>query len=137
MNNTNADDVIIQALCPGPDVVDSVGDFGWLLVTYASTSARRAASSAAVGPGAAGAAGAAAGAAGAAAAGAAAAGAAAAGAAGGSSAEEGRVVITNSAAEMARKNAMRGMVFVMSSPFGSVCDRGPRYAVLVSSLFPP
>ena len=65
-------------------------------------------SSALVSAGTAGAAGAAAGAAGAAAAGA---------AAGGSSADDGRVVITNSAAEMARKNAIRGMVFIMSKSF--------------------
>jgi hypothetical protein len=71
----------------------------------------------AVGPAAAGAAaGTAAGAAaGAAAAGA---GAAAAGAAaGGSSATDGLVVTTRIAAEQARKNAMRGMIFVMSKSF--------------------
>src|SRR6187551_131667 len=101
MKSTSADEVIIHELWPGPDVVANVGDFGWLLVTYASTSARRAVSSAFVR---AGAAGAAAGAAGAAA-GAAAAGAAA----GGSSACDGRVVITSSAADKARKNAIRGM----------------------------
>jgi len=33
MKSTSADEVIIQALWPGPDVVASVGDFGWLLVT--------------------------------------------------------------------------------------------------------
>src|SRR3982750_3745410 len=110
MKRTSAAEVIIQALWPGSDVVARVGAFGWLFVTYASTSARRAVSSAFVSAGAAGAAGAAAGAAGAAAAGA---------AAGGSSAEEGRVVITKIAAEKARKRAMRGMVFVMSNPLGS------------------
>ena len=110
MKSTSAAEVIIQALWPGPDVVASVGAFGWLLVTYASTSARRAVSSALrQRRSRAGAAGAAAGLRrGAAAAGA---------AAGGSSADEGRVVITNIAAEKARKSAMRGMVFVMSKSF--------------------
>src|SRR6478672_7758004 len=93
MKSTSAADVIIQALCPGPDVVASVGAFGWLFVTYASTSARRAVSSAFVS------------------------GAAAGAAAGGSSADEGRVVTTKIAAEMARKTAIRGMVFVMSKSF--------------------
>ena len=108
MKSTSAAEVIIQALWPGPDVVASVGDFGWLLVTYASTSARRAVSSALVSAGTPERPVRQQGAAGAAAAGA---------AAGGSSAGDGRVVITNSAAEKARKRAMRGMVFVMSKSF--------------------
>src|SRR5262245_16626476 len=75
MNSTSAADVIIQALCPGPDVV--VSALGAPFVTYASRSATRVARSgpAAAGAAAGGAAGAAAGA-----------GAAAAGAAGGSAA---------------------------------------------------
>src|SRR6185436_1697531 len=43
MNRTSADDVIIQLLCPGPEVV--VSALGAPLVTYASRSATRVARS--------------------------------------------------------------------------------------------
>src|SRR6188768_4068355 len=99
MKSTSAAQIIMKPLWPGPGFV--VTSLGALLVMYASRSATRPASSTFVG---AGAAGAAAGAAGAAAAGA---------AAGGSSACDGRAVITSSAADKARKNAIRGMVFIM------------------------
>src|SRR5262252_6353717 len=64
MKSTSADDAIIQALWPGPDVV--VSAFGCELVTYASRSATRVARSAGGGVAAGGAAAAGAGAAGAA-----------------------------------------------------------------------
>src|SRR4051812_49448873 len=99
MKRTSAAEVIIQALWPGPDVVARVGAFGWLFVTYASTSARRAVSSAFVSAGAAGGGGAAAGAAGAA---------AARGAARGSAAGEGRGGVTQKAPPVAREKEKRG-----------------------------
>src|ERR1041384_5492662 len=55
MNSTSADEIIIQPLCPGPDVAASAPPLasGALLVTYASRLARRCST---VGPAAAGAA---------------------------------------------------------------------------------
>src|SRR6266540_935924 len=126
MNNTSADEVIIQALWPGPELVVMI--FGWLLVMYASTSARRPASSALVGGGAAGAAAGAAG--------------AAAGAAGSSAdATPARTTPARNVTRNAVTTALRDWFFMWGILFSdrrgiSSRERQPHYRYNVSRRFP-